>query len=274
MAGNITRILSDIHFGDHASQVHRLAQIKPLLDGAARLVLNGDTLDTRAGPRPQFTAALREEVLAFFPRHAGQVTFLTGNHDPDISTEHHASLAGGLVEVTHGDILFDNITPWGRDVPKIERLLAEAFAAMPAGARERLSLTERYALWRRVAVAIPQRHQAEPNRLKYFFRFATDTVWPPQRPFRIIGIWRSEAERAAAFARRHLAQAKFVVLGHTHRPHISRTPSGVTVINTGAYCRPFKPYAVDVAEGRVIVREVAVRGGEYRLNGTVGEFTL
>lgn len=274
VAGDITRILSDIHFGDHASQVHRLAQIKPLLEGAARVVLNGDTLDTRTGPRPQFTAALREEVLAFFPRHTGTVTFLTGNHDPDISTEHATSLAGGLVEVTHGDILFENMTPWGRDVPQIERLLNDAFAAMAPGARERLSLTERYALWRRVAVAIPQRHQAEPNRLKYLFRFATDTVWPPQRPFRIIHIWRTEAERGAAFARRHLAQAKFLVLGHTHRPHISRTASGVTVINTGAYCRPFKPYAVDVTADRLVVREIVVRAGEYRLGGTAGEFAL
>jgi len=47
----VTRIFSDLHFGDRASRARRLAQLRPLLDGVDALVLNGDTLDTRPGPR-------------------------------------------------------------------------------------------------------------------------------------------------------------------------------------------------------------------------------
>ncbi|MSU71295.1 MAG: hypothetical protein EXS43_02985 [Opitutus sp.] len=66
MSSEITRILSDIHFGDRASRVHRLAQLRPLLHGVAQLVLNGDTLDTRPGPAPHRTVELQTEVLDFF----------------------------------------------------------------------------------------------------------------------------------------------------------------------------------------------------------------
>src|SRR3954466_6212027 len=59
----LTRIFSDVHFGDRASRVDRLAQLRPLLDGVDQLVLNGDTMDTRPGPRPQYTSACRAEWL-------------------------------------------------------------------------------------------------------------------------------------------------------------------------------------------------------------------
>ena len=88
MAAELTRIFSDIHYGDRASRVRRLAQLRPLLAGVDHLVLNGDTLDTRPGPNPDHTAACRAEVLAFFGEHVPRTTFLTGNHDANFTSEH------------------------------------------------------------------------------------------------------------------------------------------------------------------------------------------
>ncbi|MBC7369402.1 MAG: hypothetical protein H7343_21760, partial [Undibacterium sp.] len=38
----LTRILSDLHYGDRASRLLSLGQLRPLLDGPDHVVLNGD----------------------------------------------------------------------------------------------------------------------------------------------------------------------------------------------------------------------------------------
>ena len=112
-----TRIFSDLHYGDRASRVRSLGQIAPLLDGPARIVVNGDTLDTRPGKHPRRTAELLAEVRRFFADESPPADLLTGNHDNDISETHALELAGGRVFITHGDVLFEDIVPWGRDAP-------------------------------------------------------------------------------------------------------------------------------------------------------------
>jgi len=113
MAGPVTRIISDVHYGDHASRVDRLEQLRPLLDGVTHLVMNGDTLDTRSSRFPAHTDECTAAVNAFFPREVASTTFLTGNHDGDFSPIHHLDLAGGKIFVTHGDIFFDVRDPDG-----------------------------------------------------------------------------------------------------------------------------------------------------------------
>lgn len=272
MAAQLTRIFSDLHYGDRASRVSQLRQLRPLLDGVDELVLNGDTLDTRAGPAPEHTAACRAEVREFFPRAVSRLHLLTGNHDPDFTANHSLDLAGGEVFAIHGDILLDSIVPWGRDAALVRRLIAAELATLPTTARE--DLDSRLAVWRRVAASVPQRHQSERHRLKYALRFLADTVWPPLRGLEIIKVWRAEPARAAALVRRHRPRAKFVLLGHTHRPAITRTPEGIVVINTGSFCPPFGGFAVDLTPHQLIVRRIESRGGEFRAGAVLAEFAL
>ncbi len=272
MAAELTRIFSDLHYGDRASRIRKLAHLQPLLDGVDHLVLNGDTLDTRPGPAPAHTAACRDEVLEFFPQHVPRVTFLTGNHDPDLTSHHVLDLEGSAVFVTHGDILHDDIVPWSQDAPLIRPQIAAALAALPIA--QRTQLASRLTVWRSVAAAIPQRHQSESRGLRYALHFARDTVWPPLRVWRVWLTWRKETPRAAAFARTYRPDAKFFVIGHTHRPGAWTTPSGVVVINTGSFCQPFGGCAVDLAGSRVRVRRIISRKGEFRLGATCAEFSL
>ncbi len=272
MPAETIRILSDLHFGDRASRVNRLAQLHPLLEGIDRLVLNGDTLDTRPGPLPVHTAECQAAIAGFFPRAVAHTTFLTGNHDPDVSPHHHVDLAGGAVFVTHGDIFFVDIVPWSSDAPLIrQRLAAERLALPPSPAPD---LDQSFAIARRVAVSIPQRHQSERNGLKYLVRFLADTVWPPARIARIIETWRTTPALAAGLVRRHRPQARFVIAGHTHRRGIWRQPDGVTVINTGAFCPPGGSYLVDLGPGKLTVRDIVRRGGEFRVGAVVASFPL
>ena len=272
MSGELIRIISDVHYGDRASSVHQLAQLRPLLHGITELVVNGDLLDTRSGPKPQFTARLRAEVVAFAAASEPAVTLITGNHDPDLSSHHALEFAGGEVWVTHGDIAFEQIVPWGRDAALIGRRIDAELDALPPAAREQLD--ERFAVWRSVAATIPQRHQSETKRLKYALRFAADTIWPPLRVLRILRAWHTHSGRMVALARQHRRGARFIVVGHVHRPVVWQAPTGEVVINTGSFCRPFGAYAVDLTPGQLRVRRVTEQGGEFHAGSVVAEFAL
>src|SRR5262249_54093066 len=144
------------------------------------------------------------------------VTYITGNHDADISRRHSLDLAGGKIFLTHGDIVFDTIVPWSRDARRIGRGIGEKLRGGPSG----ISLEEQLAIWRHVAASIPQRHQAEPRGLRYSLSYIADTIWPPWRVLRIIRCWQLEPKRLVALARQHRPKARIVVSGHLHRPSI------------------------------------------------------
>ncbi len=274
MEGKLTRIFSDVHFGDRASRVRDLPQLKPLFTDVDAVVLNGDTLDTRTGPNPGHTAACRDAVLAFTAASSASVTFLTGNHDPDVSDTHWLELAGGDVFVIHGDVLFHDMVPWGRDARLIKRKILEALGRGGLASLDRMPLEERVGLWREVAVSIPQRHQSERHPLKYALRFAMDTVWPPLRILSILRAWEHEPELAATLVRRVRPRARYVLLGHTHRPAIRHSPGGPIIINTGSFTAPFGGYAVDLLPGRLRVLKIDSIRGEFRPAGVVAEFPL
>jgi predicted phosphodiesterase len=272
VGSRITRIVSDVHYGDRSSRVRSLAQLRPLLAGADAFILNGDTLDTRPNKNRERTEAQRREVHDFFGAAGIPVTFLTGNHDPDMSRLHEIGLEGGQILVTHGDVLFESIVPWSQDAAMIRSKVIAALAAVPddgAGALE-----SRLSAFRSVAGSISQRHQSERDPLKYALRFVGDTVWPPDRALKILRAWREAPGRAAALARKHRPRAKFVVIGHTHKPGVWRMASGIVVINTGSFTQPFGALAAEVESNAVRVRRVESRRGEFHPGRTVAEFTL
>jgi len=266
------RIVSDVHYAERSSRVRSLGQLRPLLEGAASFVFNGDTLDTRTGRHPQRTAEKRREVLEFSGSAGIPVTFLTGNHDPDLSRQHAMEFAGGQVLVTHGDVLFDNIVPWAKDAAAIRRKVIAALAALPGDGSSRLE--GRLSAYRSVAATIPQLHQSEQDPLRYALRLAGDTVWPPNRALKILRAWREAPGRAAAFATKHRPKARFILIGHTHRPGVWRTASGIVVVNTGSFCRPFGAMVAEIAAGAVRIRRVEFRRGEFHPGPEVAEFPL
>jgi len=268
----ITRIFSDLHHGDRGSQLRSLAQVTPLLEGIDTLVLNGDTIDTRPGPYPERTAAHRAELEAFCRAAAPRIVLLTGNHDPDLSALHSLDLVDGLVFVTHGDVLFDDIVPWGRDAPQIRERLAAARAALTTD--EQRSLEAQFAVYRKVCLGLPQRHQAERDFWKYLASFTLDVFWPIDRPLRILRAWREAPERAAALARAHRPNARFVILGHLHRPGVWRARDGRVIVNTGSFCRPLGSTFVDLMPDRIVVRRIVSRGGEFHPGDVQAEFAL
>jgi predicted phosphodiesterase len=261
-----------VHYADRASRVRSLGQLRPLLEGATQFVFNGDTLDTRPDRHPQRTAEMRRQILEFSESAGTPITFLTGNHDPDLSRQHAMEFEDGRVLVTHGDVLFDTIVPWARDAAMIRRKIITALAALPEDGAS--GLEGRLSAFRSVAASIPQHHQSEQDPLRYALRLAGDTVWPPNRALKILRAWQEAPGRAAAFASKHRPRAMFIVIGHTHRPGVWQTASGIVVVNTGSFCRPFGAMAAEIAPGVIRVRRVELRRGEFHPGSGVAEFPL
>jgi predicted phosphodiesterase len=269
---SLTRIFSDLHYADRASTLKSLSGLNPLFEGADQVVLNGDTFDTRPSPSPALTEELKREVSDFFVRHAPPAVFLTGNHDPDISEHHALEIADRQVLVTHGDILFEDMVPWSRDATLLRRRISEELARLPESKRD--VFESRLIAFRRAAITIPQRHQSEKNGLKYTLGFLADTVWPPTRVLEVLRAWRDAPALADALVARNKFPAKFFVMGHTHRVGARRSPSGLTLINTGSFCPPTGAGVVDVTAERVILRRIERRGSEFRLGASLAEFAL
>ncbi len=268
MAQPLTRIFSDLHYGERVSLVQNLAQLDPLLAGIGGLVLNGDTLDTRPGPHPDSIQELRRALADYL--RATPTVMLTGNHDPDISTTHLHELAGAGVLVTHGDIMFDDIVPWGKDAQLAHQLVARE----RSGAAD-LSLEHLLLAHRRAAGALPRRiPQTETRSWRSLGRLMVELLFPPTRITRVLRAWSEMPARTAALARLHRPQARFLVVGHTHHPGVWKQRDGRVVINTGSFCRPLGRLVVDVAPDHLVVRRVARRGRDYHPGDRVAEFAL
>jgi predicted phosphodiesterase len=272
VGATLTRIVSDVHYADRSSRVRSLEQLRPLFVGATSFVVNGDMLDTRASKDPAHTEKARRQVLEFFASAGIPVTFLTGNHDPDLSEKHYLEFADGQVLVTHGDVLFDNIVPWSKEAPMIRNKIIAALAALPEGSP--YGFEDRLGVFRSVAASIPQRHQSERDPLKYAVKLAGDTIWPPHQAFSIMKSWREAPGRAAALARRHRPKAKFILIGHTHRPGVWKTASGVVVINTGSFTRFLGAMGAEISSKSLKVHRIVFKKGQFHRGADVASFPL
>lgn len=266
------RIFSDLHFGDRASTLVRLGDLEGLFEGAESCLFNGDTLDTRPGPNPEHTARIKDEVRDFFSRLALPCHFLTGNHDPDVSELHALDLANGAVFVTHGDIIFKDIVPWGRDVTLVRAKLEKQLADLSPEDRERFEA--RIHAYRKTAAQIPQRHQAERDPWKYALGYLKDTVWPPSRAWRILNTWRKTPAYAETLLNKHRPGSRFFVMGHTHRAGSWTRPSGIVVLNTGSFCHPFDAAVIDLFPDHLELRQIKRKGRGFCLGKRLATHAL
>jgi predicted phosphodiesterase len=272
VGAKLIRVLSDVHYADRSSRVRNLEQLRPLFEGATELVFNGDTLDTRPSEHEEETKRALREVTDFLGSTGLPYTLLTGNHDPDLSGDHSLEFGGGQVLVTHGDILFDNIVPWSKFAPMIRTKVIAALAAIPEG--DSSQFEARLKAFRTVSASLPQTHQMEKNPMKYAVRLASDTIWPPHRALSMFRAWNEAPERAAALVRRHRPKAKIIMIGHTHRPGVWKTASGVVVINTGSFCKPFGAMSVDITPEKVRVNRIVTKKGQFHMGPVVAEYPL
>ena len=271
MVAEVTRILSDLHYGDPASRVRSLDDLRPLFAGADRIVFNGDSVETRRSPISEETNAIRQEFVEFARTAVPRCVVVTGNHDPDVSAVHHLELLGGLVFITHGEVLFDDLVPWSRELPQIRDLYRQELSALTPA--QRATPDERLAACKRACARLVLPTDPHPRHLWGRILRTARIFWPPRCSWAMFEAWSQLPERAVAFAREYRPGVRFVVVGHTHRPGVW-IRSDAVIINTGSFRPPFGCYATDVSIEQVVVRQVRCSGGRFDLGRVVAAFAL
>jgi UDP-2,3-diacylglucosamine pyrophosphatase LpxH len=256
-----TVIISDLHLGRAHGAATSAEALRPLWQGAARLVVNGDTAEVH---HPGHRRRAAEEVLALYDlteRDGVELTLLSGNHDPFLSDFRHLHLAGGRIFVTHGDVMHPAIAPWSPASARIRAAHERAIAALEPEDRElleaRLTASQHagFAEWQDAEVL--EREAAHSSLLGMLIR--------PWAIAQVLMYWRAFPRIAAGFVERHAPEARFAVHGHTHRAGIWTVNERV-IINTGHFGFPGPAMAVLVdGDERLSAVRIDHKRGEYRL---------
>ena len=265
-------ILSDLHFGHQATEIDAPEQLVPVFEESKTVIFNGDTVEMRT---ERFWNQGRKDLLRIADtcRAAGtEPVFVNGNHDPDISEFNHIDMAGGAVLVTHGDILFHDISPWSSEAavmgPEHSRILGELEKDELEDFEHRLSASKRVMM----SVSLPDRLKPRDGRQRFLATLLYE-LWPPWKPFQILGVWLRTPHTAVRMAETFRPAAKYIVIGHTHFGGIWELASR-TVINTGSFLPVFGRTAVQLERDVLSVRRIDREEGCYRLGACVREFPL
>ncbi len=261
------RILSDLHLRDASCRIRRIEDLAPLLEGVDELWLNGDTCDSQSG----MTTATLEEIRAFFRARVPRVRFITGNHDPDISSEHEAFAAAGRLWATHGDVFLDSIVPWSRVRPELEQRLHARLAA--DSSLDFSTFEGRVTAMRRACLGFSRECDPERDDPLHRLRRLFTEFFPPRQPLAMLHTWWTFPARVAAAATRWRPTARIVVTGHVHFPRTWRH-RGTTIINTGAFAGPLGCRAVDVHADHLAVRAIQLRDDAWHAGRTLSTIAL
>ena len=263
------RILSDLHFGHPASIIEQPAQLAPLFGGAKTVIFNGDTVELRylRGRRIGMRNAtlIRQACEAAGARPV----FINGNHDPMLSDLCHVDLADGAVLVTHGDMLFHDISPWSHEAEIIGEAHSRELAVLGEDAfldfEKRLKASKRAAL--SIELHRPRLRRDSLSALRTILR----ECWPPWRPFQVFHSWAVTPRRAEALARVFRPRARFILIGHTHFSGCWwRGPR--LIINTGSFLPLSGRMAVDLRGGSLEVRPILSDRGLFKAGAPMMQF--
>jgi predicted phosphodiesterase len=266
------RIISDLHLGHPACLLDSPADLAPLLRGVGTVIFNGDTSEMRSlEDREKGWERIRE--LEEVCRCLGvKPVLINGNHDPIVSPHlSHLDLADGAILVTHGDMLFHDISPWSKEAEMmgeahtqaLEELEEEAFADF----EKRLHANKKASI--ALELLSSQLPRGPLARLSILLR----ECWPPTRPLRILKVWKNTPDRAEALARVFRPRARFILVGHTHYEGIWQRGPRV-VINTGSFTPPMGRLAVDIEGNRLRVNKIVKSGGHFELGKQLAEFEI
>jgi predicted phosphodiesterase len=262
-----TVIISDTHLGRPRAAALSARALRPLWQGAAHMIINGDVAEVHH-PHHWPTAARQTlELFDLCEEDDVQLTLLSGNHDPYLSDIRHLHIANDQVFVTHGDVLHPAIAPWSPAAGRIRAAFEKALSQIDGD--------DRSALESRLDAAQHASHSEWGQlRLEAARSRIRSMMVRPWAIAKVLWYWRIVPELAAAFARGHVPEARYFVFGHTHRPGIW-TIDGLTIINTGSFGFPGTPRAVVIEDDALHVHRIVRRRGEYQLSSEpLAQFAL
>lgn len=257
-------VLSDLHLGHPASFLTEPRALLPLLGGSKTVVFNGDTCELVNRRRRARGIDLLGRLAETCLERGARPVFLTGNHDPEISSAHYLDLLAGSVFVTHGDVLHPTLAPWAHYVG----LLRTERRRLVREHGEPETLDDSCRLAKRMAQAPALLHETRRlgagARLDLIGRFALQ----PWRIGRAVHYWANAVRYGRSLRDRFRPAAHCMLVGHSHRAGVWQR-RGFTLVDTGSFLPFSRPLAVLVDERATVVRRVVRSAGVYRLGKEV-----
>lgn len=262
-------ILSDLHLGHRASLIKNPEQLSSLLHGPGSVIFNGDTAEMRT-PEDRTVGRKLAADLARVCHHAGRKAFfINGNHDPTVSNTNHLDLLGGTVLVTHGDILYLGVAPWSRDAHHYLKKHRQILDGLGPDAYS--DFEKRLLATKRTSIELEMIERPLTRGRLAGFCHVLQQLWPPWRPLMIAKAWYDLPRLAVDLTCAFRPDAKFTIVGHTHHPGVWKFERRV-IINTGGFIPHFGALAVTIEIGRLEIREVKLRNGQFAFGKLRGSF--
>lgn len=255
-------ILSDTHLGRPGSGARSASALRPLWQGASRLIVNGDVAELSDSTHRVEAARQVMQVQAFCEQDGVELTLLPGNHDPMVGDKRYLRLFGGEVFVTHGDALHPAISPWTGHRAQLRQFhdYAEHAVERHGGRLDDLD----------TALSVSQYASHFTWEEWYWGRHTHVPRWRrrlelPLKVARVAWYWQTLPLAAARFARRYAPECRYFVFGHIHRAGVwsPRAAQGRTLINTGSYDFPSKPHVVMIEGGELSVWRLRYADNRY-----------
>ncbi len=262
-----TRIISDLHLGHSASRLKSVEMLVPILDEVDRLILAGDVWQQRKfGTGQENAERLFDDLLSLAKKRGVVVEVLRGNHDPD-SGKGAAWLADRAVLVTHGDAVYDDATPWSREIGNYREEIDTIIQKYDPKSNRAEACSDRAREIALTLKVIPLPKLPSP------FDFFVTALWPPSRSIEMLRVWRGMGKEGLRFLDRAGEGACVLVCGHFHQAGIWEA-DGKVMINTGAFMQGSRPWAVDVNGDKLTARELVVFDGTFKLGSVKGRWIL
>jgi predicted phosphodiesterase len=263
-------VLSDLHLGHAASLIGDLEALSDLWHGAGTVIFNGDTVDLDVGESKRDTRKRISKLLQLVRRAGARPILLAGNHDPSLVTTRAIELNGGEVVITHGDCLHPAIAPWSGEARLTRRLFADCLSRLEQEADEGVEEHDdaferllRAAQLASIGVASERRDKREAESRHSAFKHVSRFAIKPHRAARILHYWQRLPHLAARSLAELRPQARFLILGHSHRPGAWRLKDRV-ILNTGAFQPLGHPHIVRIAQGKLVFSDLLRDGNGWR----------
>lgn len=265
-----TLVVSDVHLS--GCWRRQIEYLRGLWRPGERVVLNGDTLNRSLDKRPEVRREVLESLFERARRDGAELTLVAGNCDPYCSDLDDLLLAGGRIWVTHGHVLFDDMSPWANYAHRTRRHIMDYLDRFPPEYRDRLE--HRYEAMRWVIRRYHDRPEtvSRSQTVQGMFRLWRAIVHLPRLPA-TLRAWRDLPRLADRAARQRAPQARVVLLGHTHRRGCWQA-GGRWVVNTGSLETRQSAWAVRINPPTLSLHRIRRQGSRCRLSGPVRRIDL